>query len=124
MTESSISTGCSPHAAGSISIGLHAHEGSAVEIVEHVVSEARRAAGAGFDGVTFSEHHGGFPGYLPNPIQMAALVLEAVPDRLVGPEPVRAPAPCPGDGRRGPRVDGRPTPRPGRCRVRDRLPAT
>jgi len=96
MTERSNPTGCSPHAAGSISIGLHAHEGSAVEIVEHVVSEARRAAGVGFDGVTFSEHHGGFPGYLPNPIQMAALVLEAVPTVWSGPSPsvlpLRAPA--------------------------------
>src|SRR4051812_49739825 len=83
MTESSTPIGWAPHSPGSISIGLHAHEGSAIEIVDVVLSEARLAADAGFDGITFSEHHGGFPGYLPNPIQMAALVLEAGP-RVLG----------------------------------------
>ena len=31
-----------------------------------------------FDGVMTSEHHGGFAGYLPNPLQMAGFLLEAM----------------------------------------------
>ena len=34
---------------------------------------------SGFDGVMTSEHHGGFAGYLPNPLQMAGFLLEAMP---------------------------------------------
>ncbi|MFK7898194.1 MAG: LLM class flavin-dependent oxidoreductase [Myxococcota bacterium] len=32
---------------------------------------------AGFDGLMTSEHHGGFPGYIPNPLQLAGWLLEA-----------------------------------------------
>ena len=38
-----------------------------------------RLQAAGFDGVTMSEHHGGFHGYLPNPLQAAGWCLEAMP---------------------------------------------
>ncbi len=37
------------------------------------------AQGAGFDGIMTSEHHGGFPGYLPNPLQMVAFILDDCP---------------------------------------------
>ena len=69
-----------PFAAGSISLGLHAHAGTAEQIIDGVMDEAGRAVAAGFDGLTFSEHHGGFPGYLPNPTLMAGLVLEHLSD--------------------------------------------
>lgn len=38
--------------------------------------QAALAEGAGFDGVMTSEHHGGFPGYVPNPLQLAGWLLE------------------------------------------------
>ena len=34
---------------------------------------------AGFDGVMTSEHHGGFGGYLPNPLQLTGFLLDAMP---------------------------------------------
>lgn len=49
--------------------------------------QARIAEAAGFDGVMTSEHHGGFPGYLPNPLLAAGWLLEAT-ERLWA-------APCP-----------------------------
>ena len=35
---------------------------------------------AGFDGMMTSEHHGGFGGYLPNPLQLTGFLLDAMPD--------------------------------------------
>jgi alkanesulfonate monooxygenase SsuD/methylene tetrahydromethanopterin reductase-like flavin-dependent oxidoreductase (luciferase family) len=58
--------------------------------------QAARAAAVGFDGVMTSEHHGGFAGYLPNPIQAAGWALEAMTDAWAAPcpllLPLRAPA--------------------------------
>jgi alkanesulfonate monooxygenase SsuD/methylene tetrahydromethanopterin reductase-like flavin-dependent oxidoreductase (luciferase family) len=39
-------------------------------------AQVRAAEEAGFDGVTFSEHHLGYGGYFPNPLYAATLVLE------------------------------------------------
>jgi alkanesulfonate monooxygenase SsuD/methylene tetrahydromethanopterin reductase-like flavin-dependent oxidoreductase (luciferase family) len=73
---------------GSISLGVHPHYVlDAVRQAEHLVAQAVTAENAGFDGVTVSEHHAGFPGYLPQPL-LAANWLLAATDRVWG-----APAP-------------------------------
>jgi alkanesulfonate monooxygenase SsuD/methylene tetrahydromethanopterin reductase-like flavin-dependent oxidoreductase (luciferase family) len=64
-----------PFSPGSIFLGLHTHPLPVDRLVSTLREEARAAEDAGFDGVGFSEHHGGFPGYLPNPVQWCAIVL-------------------------------------------------
>jgi len=65
-----------PFAPGSVSMRLYPHNDlPAAEVVAELCAQAVLALGAGFDGVMTSEHHGGFPGYLPNPQQMASFVL-------------------------------------------------
>jgi alkanesulfonate monooxygenase SsuD/methylene tetrahydromethanopterin reductase-like flavin-dependent oxidoreductase (luciferase family) len=44
--------------------------------VNELCGQARLALRRGFDGVMTSEHHGGFAGYLAQPLQMATFVLE------------------------------------------------
>src|SRR5579871_3197279 len=69
-----------PLAAGSVSLRLYPHlELRAPEIVEEMRVQARLAVEHGFDGVMTSEHHGGFAGYLPNPLQLAGFLLDAMP---------------------------------------------
>ncbi len=57
----------------------HAELTDAAAVVEELTSQARLAAEVGFDGVMTSEHHGGFAGYSPNPLQLAGWCLEAMP---------------------------------------------
>jgi alkanesulfonate monooxygenase SsuD/methylene tetrahydromethanopterin reductase-like flavin-dependent oxidoreductase (luciferase family) len=76
---------------GSISIRLYASAPDAAGILTDLLEQARQADAAGFDGVTVSEHHGGFPGYLPNPLQMSAWVLEECPGVWAGPGPLLLP---------------------------------
>ena len=76
---------------GSISIRLYAGAPDAAGILTDLLEQARQADAAGFDGVTVSEHHGGFPGYLPNPLQMSAWVLEECPRVWAGPGPLLLP---------------------------------
>jgi len=66
---------------GSVSMRLYPHNelGSAAEVVSEMREQARLAAEAGFAGVMTSEHHGGFAGYSPNPLQLAGWLLEAMP---------------------------------------------
>jgi alkanesulfonate monooxygenase SsuD/methylene tetrahydromethanopterin reductase-like flavin-dependent oxidoreductase (luciferase family) len=45
-------------------------------VVAELCAQAALALAHGFDGIMTSEHHGGFPGYLPNPFQIATFVLE------------------------------------------------
>jgi alkanesulfonate monooxygenase SsuD/methylene tetrahydromethanopterin reductase-like flavin-dependent oxidoreductase (luciferase family) len=52
---------------------------SARETVAELRAQAALAVSVGFDGVMTSEHHGGFAGYLPNPLQAAGWALEAMP---------------------------------------------
>ncbi len=67
-----------PFGAGSVSIRLYPHnELSADAIVEELCAQAGVAVANGFDGVMTSEHHGGFAGYMAQPLQMASFVLEA-----------------------------------------------
>ena len=45
------------------------------EIVSEFCAQAGLALGSGFDGIMTSEHHGGFAGYMAQPLQMASFVL-------------------------------------------------
>ena len=66
-------------APGSISLRIYPHnELDAVEIVDHLCTQAATAVDRGFDGVMTAEHHGGFAGYLPNPLQTAGFQLSAM----------------------------------------------
>ena len=65
-----------PFGPGSVSIRLYPHnELAADEIVSELCQQAGLAVGNGFDGVMTSEHHGGFAGYMAQPLQMASFVL-------------------------------------------------
>lgn len=67
-----------PFAAGSVSLRLYPHnELSAHAIVRELCEQAALALGLGFDGVMTSEHHGGFAGYMAQPLQMASFVLDS-----------------------------------------------
>lgn len=69
-----------PLARGSISLRLYPHlDRPPTAIVEELRTQAALAAAHGWDGVMTSEHHGGFHGYLPNPLQLAGWLLEAMP---------------------------------------------
>ena len=66
-----------PFAPGSVSIRLYPHnELPAGAIVGELCAQAGLALDNGFDGVMTSEHHGGFAGYMAQPLQMASFVLE------------------------------------------------
>ena len=65
-----------PFGTGSVSLRLYPHnELPATQIVRELSAQAGLALGAGFDGVMTSEHHGGFGGYMAQPLQMASLLL-------------------------------------------------
>lgn len=66
-----------PLSVGSVSLRMYPHALPRDQIIEEMRSQARVAEAAGFDGVMTSEHHGGFPGYLPNPLLAATWLLEA-----------------------------------------------
>jgi alkanesulfonate monooxygenase SsuD/methylene tetrahydromethanopterin reductase-like flavin-dependent oxidoreductase (luciferase family) len=72
-----------------VSLRLYPHNDlPANEVVDELRAQAALAAEHGFDGVMVSEHHGGFAGYLPNPIQTAGFLLDAM-------TPPAWAAPCP-----------------------------
>jgi len=78
-----------PLSEGSISLRLYPHVGlSAEEMVGELRHQAVLATEAGFDGVMTSEHHGGFAGYMPNPLQAAGWLLEAMPTGWAAPCPL------------------------------------
>jgi alkanesulfonate monooxygenase SsuD/methylene tetrahydromethanopterin reductase-like flavin-dependent oxidoreductase (luciferase family) len=78
-----------PH---SISLRLYPHNDlAAPAIVAELQAQAALAATSGFDGVMTSEHHGGFAGYLPNPLQAAGWCLEAMSDGWAAPCPLLLP---------------------------------
>lgn len=76
-TDSSSSVRTSvPFGPGSVSIRLYPHnELAAADIVSELCAQAGLAVRNGFDGVMTSEHHGGFAGYMAQPLQMASFVL-------------------------------------------------
>jgi alkanesulfonate monooxygenase SsuD/methylene tetrahydromethanopterin reductase-like flavin-dependent oxidoreductase (luciferase family) len=66
-----------PFEPGSISLRLYPHnELPAAQVIGELCAQASLALDGGFDGIMTSEHHGGFAGYLPNPLQMATFILE------------------------------------------------
>lgn len=81
-----------PFAPGSLSLRLYPHlDRAAPEIVDEVCAQAALAVECGFDGVMTSEHHGGFAGYLPNPLQTAGWCLAAMPKGWAAPCPLLLP---------------------------------
>ena len=77
MTASPVDT--APLSIGSISMRLYPHDLPARQQIAIIRGQARRAVEGGYDGVMVSEHHGDFPGYLPNPIQIIGFLLPEMP---------------------------------------------
>jgi alkanesulfonate monooxygenase SsuD/methylene tetrahydromethanopterin reductase-like flavin-dependent oxidoreductase (luciferase family) len=72
-----------------VSLRLYPHaELPAAAIVEELRGQAALGAAHGFDGVMTSEHHAGFHGYLPNPLQAAGWCLEAMTTGWAAPAPL------------------------------------
>jgi alkanesulfonate monooxygenase SsuD/methylene tetrahydromethanopterin reductase-like flavin-dependent oxidoreductase (luciferase family) len=81
-----------PFAPGSVSFRSYPHDDlAAPAILAELCTQAALATAHGFDGVMTSEHHGGFSGYLPNPLQLAGFLLEAMPDGWAAPCPLLLP---------------------------------
>src|SRR3954468_608486 len=81
-----------PFAPGSVSLRLYPHgDLPATQIIDELRVQAALAARHGFDGVMTSEHHGGFHGYLPNPLQLAGWCLEAMHQGWAAPCPLLLP---------------------------------
>jgi alkanesulfonate monooxygenase SsuD/methylene tetrahydromethanopterin reductase-like flavin-dependent oxidoreductase (luciferase family) len=82
----------SPFAPGSVSFRSYPHDSlDAPEILAELCTQAALATSHGFDGVMTSEHHGGFAGYLPNPLQLAGFLLDAMPEGWAAPCPLLLP---------------------------------
>jgi len=78
-----------PFAAGSVSLRIYPHlDLAAPQIVDELRAQSALAVARGFDGVMTSEHHGGFAGYLPNPLQAAGFALDAMPNGWAAPCPL------------------------------------
>jgi alkanesulfonate monooxygenase SsuD/methylene tetrahydromethanopterin reductase-like flavin-dependent oxidoreductase (luciferase family) len=81
-----------PFGAGSVSLRLYPHnELPAQAIGEELVTQAGLALGTGFDGIMMGEHHGGFAGYLAQPLQTAAFVLDEHPTGWAAAAPLLLP---------------------------------
>lgn len=81
-----------PLAAGSVSLRLYPHQDlDPGATVAELAAQAALGAEHGFDGVMVSEHHGGFAGYLPNPLQVAGWCLDAMPAGWAAPCPLLLP---------------------------------
>jgi alkanesulfonate monooxygenase SsuD/methylene tetrahydromethanopterin reductase-like flavin-dependent oxidoreductase (luciferase family) len=81
-----------PFARDSVSLRLYPHNDlDALAISSALVEQSSLGLSLGFDGVMVSEHHGGFAGYLCNPIQTAGFMLAAAPRGWVAPSPVLLP---------------------------------
>ena len=80
-----------PFAPGSVSLRVYPSDADALSIVEEMREQARLAEASGFDGLMTSEHHGGFPGYIPNPLQQAGWLLEATERIWAAPAPLLLP---------------------------------
>ena len=77
---------------GSVSLRLYPHlELDAPGIVSELLEQGRLAEQVGFDGVMVSEHHNGFGGYLPNPIQATGWLLDVTQRIWAAPCPLLLP---------------------------------
>jgi alkanesulfonate monooxygenase SsuD/methylene tetrahydromethanopterin reductase-like flavin-dependent oxidoreductase (luciferase family) len=81
----------SPLGSGSVSLRLYPHDLPPADIVTELRAQASMAEEAGFDGVMTSEHHGGVPNYLPNPLLAATWALEATQRLWAAPCPTLLP---------------------------------
>jgi alkanesulfonate monooxygenase SsuD/methylene tetrahydromethanopterin reductase-like flavin-dependent oxidoreductase (luciferase family) len=85
-------TTTAPFAAQSISCRLYPHNDlDAPSIVREVCAQAKLALDGGFDGIMTSEHHGGFAGYMPLPLQMVSFILEDTDRGWAAPCPLLLP---------------------------------
>jgi hypothetical protein len=77
----------------SISLRLYPHTGLDADamVVDELRTQAALAVAAGFDGIMTSEHHGGFAGYMPNPLQAAGWLLDAMSAGWAAPCPLLLP---------------------------------
>lgn len=80
-----------PLAIGSVSLRLYPHDLAPDDQVSELRTQAVLGISAGYDGVMVSEHHGDFPGYLPNPTQVAQLLLAVMPTGWAAPCPLLLP---------------------------------
>ena len=81
-----------PFAPGSVSVRIYPHNDlAAPDVVDELRGQARLAVESGFDGVMTAEHHGGFAGYLPNPVQTVGWMLEAMDGGWAAPCPLLLP---------------------------------
>jgi alkanesulfonate monooxygenase SsuD/methylene tetrahydromethanopterin reductase-like flavin-dependent oxidoreductase (luciferase family) len=82
-----------PFAPGSVSLRLYPHPELATptDVVATLCRQAGLAAAVGFDGVMTSEHHGGFAGYLPNPLQLTGWTLHEMASGWSAPCPTLLP---------------------------------
>jgi alkanesulfonate monooxygenase SsuD/methylene tetrahydromethanopterin reductase-like flavin-dependent oxidoreductase (luciferase family) len=74
-----------------VSLRLYPHDLPPAKVVTELMAQAGLAEAAGFDGVMTSEHHGGFPNYLPNPLLAATWALEATERAWAAPCPLLLP---------------------------------
>lgn len=88
MTEHDPTT---PLARGGISLRLYPHDDGPAAQLSELRQQAELGALAGYDGVQVSEHHAGFPGYLPNPVQLAGFLLPAMSRGWAAPCPLLLP---------------------------------
>jgi len=78
-----------PFGRGSVSLGLHTDSSlGADRQIDVLLDQAAAAERAGFDGVTVSEHHNGFPGYLPQPLLASTWILDVTSRVWSGPAPM------------------------------------
>ena len=64
-----------PFGPSTVSVGIYPTGPTAIEMVRSIRRQGRAAESAGFDGVTVSEHHAGFPYYMPQPLQACEWIL-------------------------------------------------
>jgi alkanesulfonate monooxygenase SsuD/methylene tetrahydromethanopterin reductase-like flavin-dependent oxidoreductase (luciferase family) len=69
----------------------HNELGDPTSVVDELRCQAHLASEAGFAGAMTSEHHGGFAGYSPNPLQLAGWLLDAMPTGWCAPCPLLLP---------------------------------
>lgn len=80
-----------PLAVGSVSLRLYPCPNGPVAQLDELRQETTLAFDAGYAGVMVSEHHAGFPGYLPNPAQLSGFLLAADDRGWVAPCPLLLP---------------------------------
>lgn len=76
---------------GPVSLALYLQEGEPERAARTLLTQARAALDGGVHGVTISEHHAGFRGYVPTPAAVAASILSATDRGWVAPSPLLLP---------------------------------